>query len=670
MSPTKTFVDILHDEPRRVFHRVPLRAGARVFKAWLLKRIDLTSLTSSTHRDVLYIEDPNQLLGELPPQVRKSYDRFAAEIRAFQRSRPSATAAAKEAVRSMELHASFSDLRVVPIAYRFGVVPALIVQESSPYSIALASPIAEHRVHCEELSSNDALTILQSHAQHLSQLVHAYLEQIGFYFRAMFFNARDHDVIHYCLRIRQIASESLKDKLEFIENSRNHPDESVAEIARQAYENNFDLIQTAHLAYDVTLLLVNYVYRFYCIQDRVSEYQESIRARSDGQDIFAYGDETKAFLVQSAVNAEALKPEFLRQLARNRPIQSHDWQQVFGEAAAFIGEINNLAAGGGFDRLTGFLSYHFDVTASELFFEKLNRIVNDVPGFQLLRGRKLDESIRWSLLSLIWLADVHMLFVPNSWQRVDGTPRTFNNQRDWAMLELVYGHHLNRMRENFVATPDPLSERRQFVAQIKAYTVEREIEELPEEGWTRNCERIKRELLDGLSDTKYNPVHLGADDSNLLAVFNERIFQPALRGFVRSLAEAFSYWFDTDEGHTVRALACLSNESHSGQFTVRNVLERRIHHNDVVVVSGMRRDDDAALNKVRAHLDKAADEFAFWLGSRAIPIIRAVRTKGKANRYCVDLSGLFEQLRTKFGERVDGACQKEFLEIMCRRRRD
>jgi len=223
----------------------------------------------------------------------------------------------------------------------------------------------------------------------------------------------------FCQRIREIAKKSIIQKLEILKTIPQAHKKSFA-LAAELLDKFENCICEGRAVDAFAHLLVNYIYRFFCIRDRVAIYSDRLRELPSKETLF---DRDSVGLMQDcARNLENPDDDFLNRLEAEK-LHRDEWLQTLTELSTFVGEIVKFTRNTRMDRPRLFVTYHFDVEDSERFVNLLtDGVWKKNMNVEIVRGRHLGRDIRWSILARIWMCDHHILFVPRSWMRKNLSP--------------------------------------------------------------------------------------------------------------------------------------------------------------------------------------------------------------------------------------------------------
>jgi hypothetical protein len=249
-------------------------------------------------RDTIVFRWPEKVLSFLPDDVQRRWESYNSQLKEYGRKwnlGPGPTL--KRFVRCYRSRTIVlpREMEVKTICHRFGAIPALVVGEDQGYNLALLNePWArdERRYSVEE-----AEEVLKSLGEFLPQLLTAYYERIANYFQAIFFGCPEEKVTQFCLRIREQISESIRSKLGFVVACLRRASSSVCEKAQALNDSQGPWLREARSVDSFAHLLVNYIYRFYCIRDRVSDYEMRLKSQLTSGDL---PDENRARFISSS----------------------------------------------------------------------------------------------------------------------------------------------------------------------------------------------------------------------------------------------------------------------------------------------------------------------------------------------------------------------------------
>jgi len=567
--PVLAGVTLRKGEPRSPKHRYMLEMSGRIVPAWLLKSIDSNH---TARRNTLVITEPNQVLAYLTAETQRNWNRFRERICQLQRQwRFHNTPALKRVVRLNRAHTLFQEFDLATVVHHHGAVPVLLVGRVDGYQVGLYPGASGQHISTFESRDEEVRELLQSMSEFLPLMLHAYFEQIAFYLEAIFYSAPDEKVMGLCQRIRAIAKGSIVQKLDLLDNIpvRLRRSRSLASELSNRFE---DQIREARAVDAFSHLLVNYIYRFFCITDRVAEYAARLQAIPSRRTLFDL--DAIAFMQECARNIETLDDSFLAKLESGRTSRE-EWLQTMGEASAFVAEIVKSTNEAPIERPKVFVTHHYKVQDSEKFVDLLKAIVHrENINVEIVHGRKLSRDIRWSILARIWMCDHHVLFLPASWMRIDGVEKSLKRERNWVVLELFYGSLLERGLTLIVA--EPYNERiiEDFRRQLTEYTTAREIPQAPEEGWRKIVEETKKDLAQFLHTQRRIGCKLDSEDmGEFCERFVNEILKPTRQRLLEVLFGAWRTFFDLEAWSVVQALVEMLPPGEGKSCTIKDIAQ-------------------------------------------------------------------------------------------------
>jgi len=549
-------------------------------------------------------------------------------------------------------------------------VPALVVGHLDRFQVAVFPESYGHDSERAVYSDDECWELLHSLDEFLPQMLPAYYEQIANYLRSVFFAGQDYQTMAFCLRIRQIATASIRGKLDLIEKPK-YPDGKSGRLARKLAEKYAAQIKEGRAVDAFAHLIVNYIYRFYCIQDRIPDYDKRLASVPSSRTLFTA--DSVSFMQECARNLKNPKDEFHRQLGRDKETRD-PWLQTMGEISAFVAEIVHSLDGKGVDAPRVFVTYHFKVKDSERFVDLATRTLElNKDSAELVVGRHVRRDIRWSLLARIWMADHHLLFLPSTWERTDHKRKSLKLEKNWVVMELFYGRLLGRDISLVVASPTSEAVLDEFRNHIKSYTEEKEIPHVPEAGWHTFVRRSKEYIANLSHELKRLPCNLDEFETNgFWAKFKEYVIEKAARSLVRVLFGAWYCFFDAKTWSVVQALILLGRQTGQRSFTVRQLAEYLRAHADSNGAFQWTRSypDLPSLEEAlrRNHLGRPKDfgtlrQFAFVQQNRPFyPVVGQM----KGNRMELQLRtwDLYAKLSTRFGIPQNQAEYEEIVQAL------
>jgi hypothetical protein len=502
--------------------------------------IFLKSLNEKVQRDTILIPRPQGLLGQLAKEreVGEIIKHFNHWSQKCQRTWGFGKTGTLKKIERLAIEKNIpAEFKLRTVAHHYGAVPVLQIGEirrnNKQIFVAILPSLADLRIRDYV---GDKREILLSFERYLPLLFAAYYEQVGFYLRAIFFGADERHIIKYAHRIRSILVGSIRGKVEEIKNGQADKNRLLANSLRRTYERD---IQIAEAVDAYGHLITNYIYSFFCMESNISKYEKRLAeiVHTDG--------------VLSAENPISFLRECVRHISEPKSNDlfvsnvgnlKTDWLVHFGEAAAFIGEINRSCPKGPFAP-TIFVGYHFDIEANDHAFEQLQLAVKEHwPHVQLLRGRHLARNIRWSLLGRIWITDTYLFLIPPTFITRNGTKKPLNPKEDWLLLEFVYsvllGKHCLTMKPR-IFNPDVFEE---FKIHLNNYAPEQqEIPQVRKLHWDANLAKAKRDWIQVLRDHERLP-SMNALEVSSLASFEEAILSPLHKRLIELFFQA-AYWY-------------------------------------------------------------------------------------------------------------------------------
>jgi hypothetical protein len=563
-------VKILDEELKAPEHRLTVEISRQRRQGLLLVSIDSAN---QAKRDVLLFTKPKEVVSLFPPAIKEMWDSFLRQFNSLQRDWGiGAVPAFKRAERLYRQGEVLGGFNLATVAYHFGAVPALVLGNVDGIKVALLPDSDEHSSERAKYSDEEHWELLYSLDRYLPLILPAYYEQIGNYLRSIFFAAQDHKAMPFCLRIRQIATTSIRGKLNSIQSPKYRYGKS-GKLARHLREKFSAQINEGRAVDAFAHLITNYIYSFYCIHNRISDYHDRLAALPSSRTLFAA--DSVSFMQECGRNLKNPSDEFQKQLTRDKETRD-PWLQTMGEMSAFVAEIIASLGGKAADVPRVFVTYHYKVKDSEHFRKLAQRRVEldgEKSFVELVFGRHVRRDVRWSILARIWLADHHLLFLPSTWARIDSEEKikSLKTELNWVVIELFYSRLLGR--EVSITVPSPHSDAAvdRFRNHIRSYTEKKEIPHITHAGWPSFVRRAKEEIADLCYGQRRIPLDLDSLDSSAWETLQKHVFQRAARNLIRVLFNAWCCSFDAERWSVVQALILLKNEDSQEAITVRRL---------------------------------------------------------------------------------------------------
>ena len=490
-------------------HVVQLKFSEEKHRGFLLSSIDEIN---QRKRNTLIL--PRSCYESLSPDIRWQIKQFTDLIFKYTRKYNLKTAPALNKIVSEHKKTGIlAPFKVATIAYRPGVVPALIIGKHKEWQCAVIPTISEHFSEEPNYSEEECLEILTSLDIYFRHLCRAYYEQIAYYSNAIFFGADDDEILSYCFKIRHLLDISLGKKLEILNNPIGPKAKILAKSIREKYGHELVVAQSVQRIGDQ---IVKYIYASYGVNYSINSNERRQKLPSLG-DVDEGADILNDILKHCEENFASSNDTLTRELNRKKA-SIPDWAFLIGQVSRFVGEIRRATHYK--DKLLPvprvFLGHHFTVKDSAFFHAAFCLKYGDEV-VRIIRGRQLGIDISWSMLALIWLSDHQILFIPDSLEESDGQFRKLGKSEDWVIKELLYGRYIYARFTIIVSERQPAIESRpvrsQLRNQIKAYTDECELKQiaaLDDEqqskiSWKQFIKEAKADLIDQLTDKRYIP---------------------------------------------------------------------------------------------------------------------------------------------------------------------
>src|SRR5664280_1803224 len=553
------------------FHRRKLQVDDAPLFAWLLRSVNPSE---KSEREVLLLDNSHEASKRLPIGVRKLWESFSQETsQLMARWGWAAVPSAKRILREYSEGRILQGFRVTGVAYHHGAVPALIVDEVAGIKIAMLPEMLSGADAGHRYTDDERLEILISFERSLPVLLQSYFEQISFYLNAIFFSssASDDNTLRYCLRIRSIITTSIRRKVELIlDCPRNHPKSyRLACTLRQHFARDLLLARAVD---SYAHLLVNHIYRFFCIKDRAHDYSRKLMRLRSESDLFGPDNVTR--LKDAARDISNPSDEYLTSLSNDRN-QLPCWLYDLCQVGALIAEITKATAEYPIDCPKIFLTYDFDIPESEQFLGQATAWLQEQGiSANIIKGRLLRSAdLRWAILARIWICDHHLFFVPSSRVSIYGENKAMRERDDWVLQELFYAMLLRHGVTYAVSRAAAESQIDEFRDHVAKYTAKCEIPQVSDAAWAAFLPDAKQAIQDGLHYWKrlvFDPRN-PSDES--FASFRTAVVDPAARRLIKSLLEGWCYFFEPIPWSIIQASIEGSLKKPGDKSTVRQLSE-------------------------------------------------------------------------------------------------
>lgn len=411
-----------------------LRLDHHLLKARV--RTTLRGVGSSSPKNVYVLSGP-LYFGRLSPEQTRTLNDFSGQLASF-RNRAGTTelAAWKTALNRK----SWNELNVFGVAWDLGPVPVVQIGdlEGTPVCITAVPQPRQLSILMDEQANN--IAFVASLERYLQACFFEYLSDVWDSLRSVFFRPKQ-EALEVCRKVREQISLSIIGKLTFLSES----DSSRLTAERKAAVRNqykLEIIETraAIAVADAAISLLEA-----CLTGR--EY--------DKQPLDA------AYSLISQVSDESLATNGLLKCARLldfhtagddlSPIghdlyDGRDWLADMGVACQMVSEVSNLTAKFGVHSLYVFVSHHMGVYASEDFFRIYQKrtAAHYGPNVYVWTGIGRQKHIQLAILAKIWLSDIHLLYLPNSFDLVSGGRKKLRTDADWVVEELFYSRLIGK----------------------------------------------------------------------------------------------------------------------------------------------------------------------------------------------------------------------------------
>ncbi len=637
-------------------HRLSVTINGRNTLAWNLTSIDIANRPTRT---VIAFENPRDILAVLSHDIQNNWAQYNEAISGLKAEwHFGAIATLKRVIRE---HRD-SQIRLLPdipletICYRHGAIPALVVGEvddvgGNPRTIVLLpAPFERRGLHVS--TDEEKWELLESLNMFLPHMLTQYYENMANYLMVIFFGAGDEHVLKYCLRVRQIIEQSIVPKLQLIEQCPANFPKSYGLSLRLKTKYETEMREAAGVS-DFVHLLVNYVYRFFCIKDRIDgEKGYAARLAALEPDIGLLEDSYSSvpFLKKCAqyLADPSQFDHFLHELDVGRNSRPN-WLQALGEVSALVAEIARFTAGKPIDIPHIFISHHFRVIESERFYETMKCKAESHQHFTAITGRELSKHLRWSVLARIWFCDHQVFFLPASTAKSDGQfKRLTKPKEDWVTLELLYGQFVDRRQTFIVGTPLSEQHIEEYRRHLTDYTEEKEIRQIDDVVWNGFVRPAKWRLNEYLHNRKFllcnaNDFTIGCDD------IDQDVIKRSARDLMETLCMAWCYFFNSDDWSIAQALIELNKSvkiQHISEF-----IQDKAHNGDYRFKWAIRLPEDKLKEAVRRSTKKVG-EFGFMIAGQEFQPINIWRYRSRIT-VRVRCTELLITLADQFGIALD-----------------
>jgi hypothetical protein len=617
----------------------------------------------SFERNTIILDPQPAVLRTLPESAQESWRVFDATIHRQRAAwNMAATPTLKRFIRLYTEGSLLADRPIILAAHRFGIVPAIVVGKIDDRPLALfADRMGTVQDYGRRTMPEEEAAELAWMLNHfLPDLCLAYCEQIAFYFRAIFFGASTERSLAFCRRIRDIVVQSIRTKLRFLDAHASHTrlGDTIAHIRAQCGEE----IAVANAVDKFAHLLVNYIYGFLCMNDRTASYARELMDATQPKGTRLQSDDTVAILQEAASNIADPSDAYLDRIVEIQE-KADKWLSTLCTAASFVAEIRRGLEGRPIDRPAIFVTQHFSSIDQKRFSSLLTEYSSRVGEVvNIIHGRVLSRSLRQALLSMIWFADLQVLFLPSSWATVGGGLKELARAENWVVIELVYGQLVKRDLTIAVAQSDGNTVR-DFKHLLSEYTLECEIPEATGPGWQEFAKASYDRLRDRLHDDRRVEVDLLRPYSTHVATrIIDDVISRACRNFVRAIFCAWRHFFSIDEWSVAQCLIELTakhsyKRTRLSQTSLCSHISVRAAHDDRFAWMAACRTRGRQLSALAPKIESLA-ALAFRLGNVYYPI-RSRKSNGR-KFVEVDLRGFYEVVVSR------GLCgsEAEFQEIL------
>ncbi len=653
-----------HDR-RTPYHRVAVEISGKKLYGFLLRSIDDQK---KSDRDTLFLPNPDTI-NLLPVETQRLWQAFSNQVDYYKKKwNFGAVGTLKRIVNRYQRKELFQTYPLVVVAHHHGAIPALVIGEVNGWKVAVPNrelpKIPRRRSH--EIQDQETLEQLFTLDESLPNLFLAYYEQVAYYLRSVFFTSDDEQALHFCLRVRSIIVKSLRQKVNSIEHCPDHLplSRTLAEELQRKYASQ---LKEARAVDSLCHLIVNYIYGFFCMKHRAVDYYARLQELQTSSGLL----ENDTISLMKACGENLLNPEadsrFLDRLNGRPP--GEEWLKTIAEISAFVAEIIRLTSKERLDLPRIFLTYHFKVKDSDHFFEMTElKIAEEKWHASIIRGRDLGRDIRWSLLARVWISDYHLLFLPRSWEKSDGTEKRLKDKENWVNLELLYGQLLDKELRWVVGSPVNEELLESFRTHIEGYTDAKEIDQVTDNEWKTFVNVAKERLKKRLHTHKYIECQLNQPDEAFWKQFKEEILDGAGRQLIANLFHGWCYFFEAEQWSIIQAIMLLTNCTDTPVEAKNIVAFIREKKNDARFQWATECEtEDDLLDKIKDYLSELAEfEFALYEGNFA-PLSFISKRPPQVELRILSLHTL---LFKKFGLSVDQHRVQKIVKILLEIRSD
>ena len=403
--------------------------------------------------------------------IKQEYDEILENLPSvldMTEKRMSKTERTKEYVNKLFSQLDLFDNNSVAV-YKFGYVPVLKIPGSKvssncKYDIGIYPQEKQESGHGRKKYgyppgiSTDT-EFLKSIAIEPLKLFKKYLDDIGELFHLIEHSSRVDHILRLCKEIEELKGESIDSKLrkvypeDYVENPEDYKKQSknwpkIMSQKKIVALRNHPIFFMARFARQLSMLMVNEVYRIIGLEDKITKYQNRlIHIESEYNSTFKNDNKVSqlSFLIkllnsyENKIIKERQNSNRGLELQKEYPTPA-DWERRFGEFLLFINALKltdkkSYGLKPSIPRI--FISHQHDINTSEKLLEQISDYTkNDSCSVLALREKRADkksdelyEQFKRLCRAKIWLSDKVYVILPN-----EGKAKGFK----WLIMEMEH----------------------------------------------------------------------------------------------------------------------------------------------------------------------------------------------------------------------------------------
>ena len=257
------------------------------------------------------------------------------------------------------------------------------------------------------------------------------------------------------------------------------------------------------------------------------------------------------------------------------------------------------------------------------------------------------------------------MFLPRTWDRIDGQVKQHRRERNWVILELMYGRLLKKPLTLVVTDPVNTDLVDNFRTQILEYSEAKEIDQISPENWAAAVAPCKTELAERLSTRKWLACDLDSFTTDpFWRQFQSEVVRGAGAALLRGLLRSWEYFFEAECWSLAQAILALGAVERGKETTVRRIARFVEEHQKSEERYAWAREYEETKQLERRIRDNLAalEEFAFKFDTVTVMPLQIDRTR---RRLHIGLffeevyRGLCTRLGVEFEDREMVECQRE-----------